>query len=273
MTGLHVMLREGDVVGGLRTTLRTFRHIKTAFQGDKNPLYKDFKDQGGNVSFVNMSEYYRSGEDIKKSVEEIQNGKNSSRKMLRSLMKYWEQTSNIFENSARVSYYEYYLSKGYSKSRAAQQARRLADFSKKGEWSSNINAVVLFYNAAIQGNSYIIENIYNNPKRGLKILAALATAQAMFTALNYIVSEDYDEDENSFAQITDYYKSRNIIIPIPGTDGHVFIPLPLGFSGIANMGRIAVEETMNSIYDRETKGIPTSIYNAVYELWATSTPP
>jgi len=98
-------------------------------------------------------------------------------------------------------------------SMAAAEARLMADFAQGGELSSDIDLVIPYFNAAIQGTRATYDYARKNPKKYLeKTIQAymLNTALAIFARM---MLWDDEEDKDWYENISPWIKERYNIIP------------------------------------------------------------
>jgi len=150
------------------------------------------------------------------------------------------------ENAMRLSAYKVALDNGMSRDAAASLAKNLTvNFNKKGLAATQTGALYAFFNAAVQGTARIGETTVKDGKltdAGKKIVYGgmmLGVLQAVMGA-----AAGWDDDEPP-----QFSREKNFIIPIPGSDKYVSIPMPLGFHVIPNIGRITAEWMLGGFKD------------------------
>ena len=181
----------------------------------------------------------------------------------------WLSDYNLMmENAIRLGVFKTAIDSGMSDLAAASHAKNVTvNFNKKGNKTNQWGALFAFFNASIQGTWRMAETLVKIKggkfagwtKNGKKIVQGgilLGGLQTMWLAM-----AGYDDDD-----IEDWILSRNLVIPIPGTDKrHVTIPLPLGFNVLPNIGR-AVAETV--IYGKPV----THMANLFFDLMDVFSP-
>lgn len=98
-------------------------------------------------------------------------------------------------------------------SMAAAEARLIADFAQGGELSSEVDLVIPYFNAAIQGTRASYDYARKNPKKfiGKQVQAyMLNTALAMFART---MLWDDEEDKDYYENVSPWIKERYNIIP------------------------------------------------------------
>jgi len=119
----------------------------------------------------------------------------------------------VVESAPRLAAYRRALREGKTEEEAALAARDITlDFSRGGTWARNLNALVPFLNAAIQGNERFIASDLLTKANRKNTAAALffgGVAPAVaFEAYNRLFGQDYQD-------VPDYLKDSGIVIMIP----------------------------------------------------------
>ena len=135
---------------------------------------------------------------------------------------------------------------------AADAARNVtANFARRGEFGTVLNAVIPFFNATIQGSRTLRNAFVKSPA---KTTALFATTVATPVAVSTLWNISDPERKAIYDQIPDYEKERNIIIipPVITYDdrGYPFIfriPKPQGFNQLAEPIRRLLEQSYKSI--------------------------
>ena len=171
-----------------------------------------------------------------------------------------EGVNEAFENSIRLSAYVTARNRGASRQQAAVFSKNITvNFNRSGEAGPVLNSVYLFFNAAIQGNLRVYNSVaklkpverpdgtsrkfYERATNAQKIGAGMAGFSGMLTLLNIALSgKDPEDDELWYNKISDYDKSRNMIICYgQNRDDYFKIPLPYGYGLFNNMGMTLAE--------------------------------
>lgn len=138
----------------------------------------------------------------------------------------WVSAANTAnENALRLSTYATLREKGLTANQAARYAKDLTvNFNRKGEWGTQINALSLFFNAAVQGSHAVLKTVTGPTAR--KTLAVVAVAQAV---LAFFGMDEIDEETGERywdTKLSEWEKQRHFIIPIGGGE---FIKIPTGY--------------------------------------------
>jgi hypothetical protein len=135
----------------------------------------------------------------------------------------------------RLAAYEAVLAKTGDELQAVYAAKNVTvNFNKRGETGAQLGAIQLFYNPTVRGGYTIYHAITKGAHR--RQLHALLAAAA---TLGYLMAAAGDDNED-LAGVSDYEKSRNIIIPLGGGK-RLNIPMPYGYSWFYNMGQYTYE--------------------------------
>ena len=126
-----------------------------------------------------------------------------------------EWAGSVSENAARVSAYRSAREMGKTPSQAASIAKNLTtNFDRKGEYGQLLNALYLFYNAAIQGTQRTLK-MFKNPKVMGYMAGVAGSAIGLAMASATIGGDDPDDGMAYWDKIPAYVKERNIIIMLP----------------------------------------------------------
>ncbi len=133
------------------------------------------------------------------------------------------------ENAVRVATYKAMRDAGMSKARAAMVAREITvNFNRKGNLGPAMNALFMFFNAAVQGTYRTAQSLaVSKYARGAAAgLVGVGFMEAMLGAAG---------DDDEYEKVNQYIRDRNIVImlgPLGLGDGgeHVKVPLPYGYN-------------------------------------------
>jgi GNAT superfamily N-acetyltransferase len=147
------------------------------------------------------------------------------------ILKVIEDFNDATENALRLSVYVALRESGESVERAAEYAKNVTiNFNRKGELGPILNAVYLFYNAAMQGAAATVR-VLRNPKVAA-FLGGMATLQYMMAAA--MMGDDDDDGITSWDKVPDYVKRTSLVIPLGhitgNPDDYYALPMPYGFN-------------------------------------------
>jgi hypothetical protein len=140
-----------------------------------------------------------------------------------------ENMNDVVENAVRLSAYKHALEAGLSKDKAAALAKDLTvNFNRKGNQGPKINALYMFFNAAVQGNVRLLQAMTQS-KKGRMMAAGTVAFAVMLDMVNRSLAGEDDDGENMYDTLPDYIKDRNIILM--GEKGPILkIPAPWGYN-------------------------------------------
>ena len=213
--------------------------------------FEEFASNGGQTGYRDM---FNTAEDRTKALQnELQVLASGKGKKLVSINEnnpvfaWLSDYNTAIENAFRLAAYKVAKENGMTPARAAQLAKNLTvNFNKKGLAATQTGALYAFFNAAVQGTARIGETLlqhngnpsdYKNIRlssMGKKIVLGGITLGVMQALLGAMAGWDDDEPKQ-------FQRERNLIIPIPGSDKYISIPMPLGFHVLPNIGRITTE--------------------------------
>ena len=140
---------------------------------------------------------------------------------------------------------------------AATLAKDLTtNFNRKGEYSSQIDAMYLFFNAAIQGNVNMKDALVGSTsaKDKASLLGIKATRNLFYglfafgfgrTMMNIMMAEEDDDGESKYKDFNPFtLQTTATIMGWTPEDTAVGLPLPYGWGWVDNMGRIMAEQMM-----------------------------
>ena len=133
-----------------------------------------------------------------------------------------EATSDFFESSTRMGEYMKARQKGLSMEEAARAAREVTlDFSRSGRIGEQVNQVVPFFNACLQGGDKMVR-LFREDFVGtsLKVLKYIVLPSLLIMAMNW--DEDWYKDLDPDIKNNYWCLGRNIRIPKPQEVGVLF---------------------------------------------------
>ena len=266
-TGLAFALSETDSRGGRLQDFEPGELVANVSRGYVNSLTAFWRMRRGTEGRSDVQKEYDqfakeyvedgapTGLSVTKSLEEqqarfksiIEQG--NSRKFLRNAADLVEDYNQTMENAVRLSAYVEARRGGVQREDAATLAKDLTvNFNRKGEYSSAIDSLYLFFNAAIQGNVNIMKAILRPAADGSKFTRARILASSMVafgfarTLMNIDMAGEDDDGESKYLDFNEYALKTGMVFMI-GEQG-ASIPMPYGYGLFDNIGRYAAEYAM-----------------------------
>lgn len=143
-----------------------------------------------------------------------------------------ENANEASENAIRLGVYVALRKDGMSKTRAAEYAKNVTiNFNRKGKAGPILNAIFLFYNAAMQGGHAVLR-VMRDPKV-MTYLIGLSVMQGLLSA--GLMDDDDGDGITEWDKIPDYVKRTSLIFPL--SEGKYFaMPMPYGFNWFTYLG-------------------------------------
>lgn len=146
----------------------------------------------------------------------------SAWEIMKAVFSRLEATSDFFESSTRMGEYMKARQKGLSMEEAARAAREVTlDFSRSGRVGEQVNQVVPFFNACLQGGDKMVR-LFREDFVGtsLKVLKYIVLPSLLIMAMNW--DEDWYKDLDPDIKNNYWCLGRNIRIPKPQEAGVLF---------------------------------------------------
>lgn len=165
----------------------------------------------------------------------------SAWEIMKAVFSRLEATSDFFESSTRMGEYMKARQKGLSMEEAARAAREVTlDFSRSGRIGEQVNQVVPFFNACLQGGDKMVR-LFREDFVGtsLKVLKYIVLPSLLIMAMNW--DEDWYKDLDPDIKNNYWCLGRNIRIPKPQEAGVLF------GSGIEALFQQAAEKDKDAV--------------------------
>ena len=146
----------------------------------------------------------------------------SAWEIIKAVFSRLEATSDFFESSTRMGEYMKARQKGLSMEEAARAAREVTlDFSRSGRIGEQVNQVVPFFNACLQGGDKMVR-LFRKDFVGtsLKVFKYIVLPSLLIMAMNW--DEDWYKDLDPDIKNNYWCLGRNIRIPKPQEAGVLF---------------------------------------------------
>lgn len=213
-----------------------------------------FVKSGGKTGWIDA---YKSADDYQKSLQKeldrLGRSKKDPRELLNKSLEFIQVQNEAVENSIRLSAFVHARNMGLSDKKAASLAKNLTvNFNRRGQWGPTLNALYLFYGAAVNGNVRIFQAMKSPKAR--KVVGTFFIGAAMNDIVQrFIGGEDEETGESYYDQIPDWVKERNLIFMIPGTEGkYITIPLPYGY----NVIKVAGDQLGSAVSNAAFNNVP-----------------
>lgn len=200
----------------------------------KGDLYQEYiKNSAGYGNIISM--------DRKKHKEVVQSmlTKTPTEKAInivnpQSWLRVLRNISDATESATKMGEFRAAIRSGATPQEAAYRARDIMDFARAGSSVRQVNKVVAFLNANIQGKSKMIRSIQRDPLGvGTRLVASMAVPSVGAYALNHQLA-----NERQRTQIKDapaWLRDTFWLIAVPGTDTVARIPKPFEGAAVANV--------------------------------------
>jgi hypothetical protein len=212
----------------------------------KGDLYQQFiKNNGGYGNIISMDRK-KHKEIIKSMLTKTPTEKAINVVNPQTWLRFLRYVSDATESATKIGEFRAALRKGASLEEAAYRARDLMDFARAGSSVRQVNKVVAFLNANIQGKSKMIRAIQRDPLGvGVRLVASMAAPSVGAYALNHKLA-----NERQKAQIKDaptWLRDTFWLVAVPGTDIVARIPKPFEGAAVSNV----VERFMDYMVDND----------------------
>jgi hypothetical protein len=199
----------------------------------KGELYQDFiKNSGGYGNVVSMDRKLH-----RKALESMLD-KTPTQKIVNIINpKSWvglmRTISDATESATKIGEFRAAIRKGATPQEAAYRARDLLDFARAGTSTKELNKVVAFLNANVQGKSKFIRAIKEDPKGvTARLFYTMAAPSIGAYALNHYYAND--DQKATIKDAPDWLRNSFWLLAIPGTDIVARIPKPFDAAMVSN---------------------------------------
>lgn len=205
-------------------------------------LYKQFKMDGGATGAYGLKDFNETGKELERAMRQLSTLEKPSDYLKfvgdkgAFVLDQFDKVNTSFEDATRLATYAAALNQGKTRREAALLAKNLTvNFNKKGAISPALNALYVFFNAAVQSNVALAKAVGKSPK--MWGIVASIVAIGFMQAWD---DEDELKDEETGLPMSEYasdaVRDKNFIIN--RDDGKfVKIPLPYGWNVPWVMGR------------------------------------
>lgn len=193
----------------------------------------------------------------------------SAWEIMKAVFSRLEATSDFFESSTRMGEYMKARQKGLSMEEAARAAREVTlDFSRSGRVGEQVNQVVPFFNACLQGGDKMVR-LFREDFVGtsLKVFKYIMLPSLLIMAMNW--DEDWYKDLDPDIKNNYWCVGRNIRIPKPQEAGVLFgSGIEALFQQAADKDKDAVSNFLKALISNMIPGIVPTLFLPILEWQA-----
>lgn len=242
---------------------------KTARDAEWDRWNREFTEEGGRVYYNRLEDLNTIRKRIEKhAAETLNGGPNAAWGTIMAVKGAIDNANLAVENAIRLAVYKNAREGGMSKAKAASLAKNLTvNFNRRGAWGVALNSLYLFYNAGVQGSARTITALGN--KRVRRFVYAAMVFGFLLDMLNSMFSGDDDDGESYYDKVSDYDKSRNLVVMWGGDGGHIKIPLPYGYNVFYAIGRAASEINRGKRWEESSASLLKTILDSFNPIGGT----
>lgn len=233
-----------DYFPAMRSLYRFYRE-KPARDGNEMDRYAaEFHEDGAATGLVLLKDQ---DEQLRILQNKLKRG--YTREALTAIGKFVEDFNTTMENSVRLSVYVQARKSGADRGTGATLSKDVTvNFNRKGESTAQVNAMYLFFNAAVQGNVNMAQALASGEAGGRKKkvtnarlaaggLVAMGAAMALMNMWN---SEEDDDGELKYQDLPEHAKNR-VQLFMYGSEEGFALPMAYGLNFFTNIGRLGAE--------------------------------
>jgi|GEM_PF-2545935 len=213
----------------------------------KGDLYKQWvKDMGDFGNVISMDRNVHK-EALKRVLKEKPSKKFVNILTGKSLLDLLRVITDTTESATKVGEYRAALRKGESRQEAAYRSRDIMDFGRSGVSIRQMNKVIAFLNANLQGKSKLLRALKED---WLGVTTRAAVGVTLPTVGVFFLQKYYSNDvqKKTIEESPDWLRNSFWLVPVPGTDQVARIPKPFDLAAIfAN----APERALQYAYDKD----------------------
>jgi hypothetical protein len=244
-----VNLAQFDKKGLIASTLKDYpKALKAGWGGVKGKAdtewqrhFREYAAAGGKVNFFKIDDVNEQRANLQRELDAMAGKGSTPQKIMRGLravLDFVENANQAVDNAIRLSAFVNARRRGMTAQQAASLAKNLTvNFNRRGEIGPQLNALYLFFNASMQGTAVLANAVKSRKVR--RLVYAMIAAGFAGELLNAMLSPDDDDGERKYDKISDFDKSRNIIVMLPegAPVPYVKIPMPYGYNALYDFGR------------------------------------
>lgn len=189
--------------------------------------------------------------------------------MMKAVFSNLEAASDFFESSTRMGEYMKARQKGLSMEEAARAAREITlDYSRSGRVGEQVNQVVPFFNACLQGGDKLVR-LFREDFVGtsLKVTEYIILPSLLIMAMNW--DEDWYKDLDPDIKNNYWCLGRNIRIPKPQEAGVLFgSGIEALFEQAAGKDKEAVGNWLKAFFSNMVPSVVPTLFLPILEWQA-----
>ena len=202
--------------------------------------FKDFSDNGGRINFFGFNSVQDLAKNFHNQVKDFDpDDPRTLKKSYEAVKTLMEEVSGAVENLNRVILYKTLVDGGISKQKSANMALNLTtNFTRKGEWTTGLNGMYLFFNAGVQG-SYKILSTALKSKRARQFMYGYVALGFAHGVINRLIADEDEDGESAWDRVSPYSKTHNFHLFLPSMgDRHFKLPMPYGLNVLSAAGTL-----------------------------------
>lgn len=225
------------------------RGLWKQIHGKADPWVDRYRAAGGSTGAAYLSDLERIGTDLKRTFQDYQGASETLRQgdrsgaarvavsdKIRWLGGWIEKMNQVGENALRVATFRAMVEAGHSDAVAARAAGDVTvNFNRKGELTTTLGGLYLFFNPSIQGTKAMWDALAKGSHRG-QAMALAGSLTLLALTLAELARGGDDADEEAWKRIPGYVKDRNLVIKMGAIQGT--IPIPYGYGAFWSLGNI-----------------------------------
>ena len=193
----------------------------------------------------------------------------SAWEMMKTVFSNLEAASDFFESSTRMGEYMKARKKGLSMEEAARAAREVTlDFSRSGRVGEQVNQVVPFFNACLQGGDKMVR-LFREDFVGtsLKVATYIILPSLLLCAMNW--DEDWYKDLDPDVKNNYWCFGKNFRVPKPQEAGVLFgSGIEALFEQAAGKDKEAVGNWLKAFFSNIVPGVVPTLFLPILEWQA-----
>ncbi len=169
---------------------------------------KEYRDNGGKVSWFQKETLDEYVESLKKEVTKINKGESLPLRTLNKLGNMMLLAQSVVEQSIRLNTYKALRDAGVSPEQAASAAKNITvNFENKGTWSGFVDSFYLFATAGLSGTTRMAKALYKS-----KVARTIAGSMFAYGILEAALNDMLGGEDNDDEDIKDGVKERNFVL-------------------------------------------------------------